>query len=196
MEEIRRSYRRLAFRFHPDKNPDDEQAAGHFREITEAYETLSNVAKRLEYDCAYGFRSRQHPVATAPHMILQEATRLRKYVYAMNQFSMDQQALEYHLNRLLSDRNVELLHEFNHRTLNRQIIKDLIDASRHLKYPLLLKVLERMKILASGDMASLQVVEEYRTQRYQRNQWEKQLPYVVFFITILLCLLLYFAGSS
>ena len=47
--EIKRAYRKLAVRFHPDKNP-DPLAADTFREITEAYEILGDVASRSSYD--------------------------------------------------------------------------------------------------------------------------------------------------
>src|ERR687895_888514 len=49
-EEIRRSYRRLARKYHPDANPGDRQAEERFKEIQQAYEILSNPEKRREYD--------------------------------------------------------------------------------------------------------------------------------------------------
>jgi molecular chaperone DnaJ len=48
--EIKRSYRRLARKYHPDINPGDNAAEAHFREITRAYETLSDPDRRLHYD--------------------------------------------------------------------------------------------------------------------------------------------------
>ena len=50
--EIKRSYRRLARRYHPDINPGDNTAETHFKEITRAYETLSDPDLRLRYDAA------------------------------------------------------------------------------------------------------------------------------------------------
>jgi len=47
---IKRAYRRLAKKYHPDKNPDDDQAAKRFVRIAAAYETLSDEEKRKEYD--------------------------------------------------------------------------------------------------------------------------------------------------
>jgi molecular chaperone DnaJ len=41
-DEVKRSYRNLARRYHPDRNQGDEEAARRFREIAEAYETISN----------------------------------------------------------------------------------------------------------------------------------------------------------
>src|ERR671917_1643830 len=49
-EEIRRSYRRLARKYHPDANPGDRQAEERFKEIQQAYEVLSKPEKRREYD--------------------------------------------------------------------------------------------------------------------------------------------------
>lgn len=48
--DIKKAYRKLAIVHHPDKNPDDENAAGRFKEIGEAYETLSDTEKRARYD--------------------------------------------------------------------------------------------------------------------------------------------------
>lgn len=49
-DEIKKSYRRLAMKYHPDRNPDDESAAAAFKEAKEAYEILSDQQKRAAYD--------------------------------------------------------------------------------------------------------------------------------------------------
>jgi molecular chaperone DnaJ len=49
-EDIRRAYRKLAVKFHPDKNPGDKQAEEKFKELGEAYEALSDPQKRAAYD--------------------------------------------------------------------------------------------------------------------------------------------------
>jgi molecular chaperone DnaJ len=49
-EEIKTAYRRLALRFHPDKNPRDKVAEEQFKRITEAYQVLGNTEKRQLYD--------------------------------------------------------------------------------------------------------------------------------------------------
>ena len=49
-EQIKKAYRKLAVKYHPDKNPGDKQAEERFKEITEAYAVLSDLEKRQQYD--------------------------------------------------------------------------------------------------------------------------------------------------
>jgi molecular chaperone DnaJ len=49
-EEIKRAYRKLAVKFHPDKNPDDARAEEKFKELGEAYDVLMDEEKRAAYD--------------------------------------------------------------------------------------------------------------------------------------------------
>ena len=49
-DDIKRAYRRLAIKFHPDKNPGDKDAESKFKECAEAYEVLSDTEKRARYD--------------------------------------------------------------------------------------------------------------------------------------------------
>ena len=52
-EEIKRSYRKLALQYHPDRNKGDQQAESKFKEISEAYAVLSDKEKRKQYDKAH-----------------------------------------------------------------------------------------------------------------------------------------------
>lgn len=49
-KDIKRAYRQLALKYHPDKNPDDQTAEERFKEINEAYEVLGDADKRAKYD--------------------------------------------------------------------------------------------------------------------------------------------------
>ena len=49
-DEIKKAYRKLAVKYHPDKNPGDKAAEEKFKEISEAYQVLGNEESRKKYD--------------------------------------------------------------------------------------------------------------------------------------------------
>lgn len=79
LDEIKKAYRRLCLRWHPDKNPDNkEKAEQNFRSVAQAYQTLSDEKKRKDYDhqCAI-LRSRarnqaRRQAAASPFVTLEE----------------------------------------------------------------------------------------------------------------------------
>lgn len=57
-DELKKSYRKLAMKYHPDRNPGDKAAEEHFKEVSEAYEVLTDAQKRAVYD-QYGHEGLQ-----------------------------------------------------------------------------------------------------------------------------------------
>lgn len=68
-DDLKKAYRRLAVKHHPDKNPDNKEAAeAKFKEISEAYDVLSDPEKRQV--CANGSQCQHAPALAAPVPLL------------------------------------------------------------------------------------------------------------------------------
>ncbi len=79
--DIKRAYKRLARRYHPDINPGDRLAAAQFRQIADAYETLSDPDLRRRYDTAGSSRAPAEALLVPDTAIGTE--QVRKFVYAV-----------------------------------------------------------------------------------------------------------------
>jgi curved DNA-binding protein CbpA len=69
VDDIKRAYRQMVFRFHPDRNPDNPEAADKFNQVRDAYAVLSDVLKRRVYDSVNhpaGDEQREEPAAAKP----------------------------------------------------------------------------------------------------------------------------------
>ena len=76
-EDLKRAFRRLAFRYHPDRNPQDrELAEERFKRISEAYEVLGDEVKRRQYDQLTGWFSRRPRVFVSEDIVDRSTTRL------------------------------------------------------------------------------------------------------------------------
>ena len=69
--EIKKAYRKLALKYHPDKNPDDSAAEGKFKEAAEAYEVLSDDNKRERYN-RFGHAGMKGAAGGGQHMNMED----------------------------------------------------------------------------------------------------------------------------
>lgn len=60
-EEIKKNYRKLAMKYHPDRNPGDKEAENKFKELQSAYDTLNNEQKRRIYDNKKPYKAEPKP---------------------------------------------------------------------------------------------------------------------------------------
>lgn len=87
-EEIKKSYRKLALQYHPDKNPNNKESESRFKEIAEAYDVLSNPDKKSKYDFSGSFfqSAGSNPFAKYDNYWNDMFTKREKYKKGQNLF--------------------------------------------------------------------------------------------------------------
>ena len=199
LPEIKRSFRRLAQQYHPDKNDGSHMAAAHFREIQEAYNVLSNPKKREAYHYQRWYvRSTGKPFASAPltpGRILQESRLLQQYVASMNLFHIRFDAVSLHIRELLTENAMGILHEHNDKNVNREIIQNILQAAQPLPKKFYLPIAALLLQLASDDATAQEYIEQALLLKKQRHLWDNYKWVLMLVITALICWLMYQYGK-
>jgi molecular chaperone DnaJ len=199
LQEIKRSFRRLAQQYHPDKNDGSHMAAAHFREIQEAYNVLSNPKKREAYHYQRWYvRSTGKPFASAPltpDRILKESRLLQQYVASMNLFHIRFDAVSLHIRELLTENAMGILHEHNDKTVNRAIIQNILQAAQPLPKKFYLPIATLLLQLAGDDATAQAYIEQALLHKKQRHVWDNYKWVLMLVITALICWLMYQYGK-
>ena len=78
-DEIKKAYRKLAMKYHPDRNPDNKEAEEKFKKVQKAYDTLSDKEKRAMYD-QYGHAAFEQGIGSSKLLEYAPATTKEKCV--------------------------------------------------------------------------------------------------------------------
>ena len=194
-QDIKRSFRRLVHRFHPDKNAGDAAAAARFREIREAYEVLADPKQREEYNYkrwynrSLGKQYREAPLT--PATLLRECERLQHYLLAMSSTRVDHDGLSYHIRQLLSETNIGLLKQFNDTGVNRLIVQTIIDCCRTLPWRYIAPIAALLQEVADDDQHMKEAIAAFVLLHRQHRRWSRLRPVIVVLLTLFLCWLIY-----
>jgi molecular chaperone DnaJ len=198
--EIKKSFRRLALKYHPDKNEGDHLAEALFKEIQEAYEVLSDIKQREEYNYKRWYNRSIGETFTeralTPSEILAECNRLKNYVASMNVFQVDYDALSFYIRQQLTDSSISILQQFNDASVNREINRALLKATESLPLTYLQPIALLLIKLAGNDDSMLREINDVVQQRKYRENWDKYKLVVVLAVTILICWIMYKIGHS
>ena len=191
--EIKRNYRRLAMKYHPDKNPGDTLAAAVFSEIAEAYSILSNTQTRRDYDAsnAAGFNARFSKARAATTQdVANSINALQKNLSASNQFGINQEALAYQLNQILSPTNIILLKQLT--TENKQlVVEQLLYCCNPLFYARVQKLSADLFTIADGYEPACAAITLFLKNKLRASKWNKYKALVAVILAIVLCLLVF-----
>jgi curved DNA-binding protein CbpA len=198
LAEIKQAFRRLAMTYHPDKNPNDKYAEVQFNEIKEAYEVLTNPAKKENYLQQRWYNQsigkRRTAEAITPVSILKLVLELEQYVSKLDVHRMNKEGLSDYIDQLLSTDTIENLKQFNEPEINRQIITSTLSAMQPLSMKFLGKLPERLGTLADDETSVLQI-KNFLKNRKRAFLWEQYKVAVIILFTIFICLVIYFTSK-
>ncbi len=198
LAEIKQAFRRLAMIYHPDKNPNDKYAEVQFNEIKEAYEVLTNPAKKENYLQQRWYNQsigkRRTAETITPVSILKLVLELEQYVSRLDVHRMNKEGLSGYIDELLSTGTIENLKQFNEPEINKQIITSTLSAMQPLSMKFLGKLPERLGTLAD-DETSLHRIKNFLKNRKRAFLWERYKVAVIILFTIFICLVIYFTGK-
>ena len=195
LPEIKKAFRKLAHQHHPDKNNNDPYSQAQFADIKEAYEVLTDPAKKEYYlqqrwyYQSIGNRKTQDIIT--PVSILKQSLELERYVSRIDVFRMDKLGLQQYILELLSDSTIEKLHQFNELEANRQIISILCKAIMPLPENYTNSIVKQMFKFAQNNPLALEKINSFVLYNKKKKYQEKYLPLFILLITGILCLLIY-----
>lgn len=184
--EIRKVFRQLALKYHPDRNPESPFAAGHFIEIKEAYHVLGDEQRRGRYDeerWLLGMNGRRPANGKlSAEWVREEAAKLKRHIEQIDTYRMNHDALQQYVLLLLSDAHLSVVE--NSRLLP-EVVKDTLSAVTRLKMPLLPPVVTRLRTLAGNDDALQAAIQALWQERKKREQREKTFNALMVFFVLL-----------
>lgn len=188
-QEIKKSFRRLALKYHPDKNAGNHLSEAQFKEIQEAYEILSDPGQRKEYNYkrwhlrSIGASYTERPLT--PAAILEESKALKLYIDSMSLFRIDFDAVSQHIRQLINSSSIAILLQFNDQKTNHEIIETLLKASHPLPVKYLVPITELLLQISDQENIRL-MVRHYVRQKKMHEKWDIYKWIVMIIITTLL----------
>lgn len=189
--DIKKAYRRLALKYHPDKNNNDSYSSAQFAEIKEAYEVLTDPAKKEYYlqqrwyNQSMGYQKTQGIVT--PVSLLKQSLELEKYVSRLDVFRMDKEKLKDYLMEMLSDNVIDKIKAFNEHSTTKSIIAILLKTIQPLSSEMSDPVIRQLFKLADQNESEILLIKNSVANTQKRDRLEKYKPLVILFFTLLIC---------
>jgi len=194
--DIKKAYRVLAVKYHPDKNPGSDLCEAQFKELNEAYSVLSDTRRRAAYDderWLSGMGSRtSYNEAVTPGWIKNVCVELNASLAKMDTHRMSQSTLQAYIMLILDNAHLGVLQRENDRHTNNTIIQEILRATTKLELRYLDTVLQGLIVVAGTDAAAKQAIQDYATERVRQERRDQLFPYIIMAVTAALCVFMYF----
>lgn len=199
LPEIKKAFRKLAHQYHPDKNQHDPYANAQFAEVKEAYEVLTNPAKKEYYlqqrwyNQSAGKRKTQDIIT--PVTVLKQLLELDKFVSTLDVHRMDKQGLADHINHILSGSVIAQLLTFKEPHINQEIILTALRAMEPLNLKQVSSISPGLfKLADEENAASKKSIAEFLARKTQKEKVEKYQPFILIIIVLAICVLIWLMG--
>jgi len=190
-DEIKKAYRQLALKYHPDRNQGDKLSETLFKQITEAYETLSDSDARKSYDyeswrAKTSDNDKQQSSRTTsdkvtPLTFLNIFKEIEKKLIGVDASRINQRNLFDSIHDLLTDKNVEFLIQSNDTSTNIKIIDTVLACCKPLgfaKHPVqgffyVDKIHHKLAKLAGSDNETIKRIYKVNKEQKYLSLWDK-----------------------
>lgn len=196
--EIKKSYRRLALKYHPDKNFGQQLYEARFKEIQEAYDVLSDPKKRQDYNYRRNSDSRSHTqvktksyTPPTPQIILNQTIEFRRKVSVLDPDRVNKLAMFHQIQLLLSNVNVHVLQQHNDNKLNKRIIEEIMFCSRFLPFSNVEQICFQLTALAGTDNYMYQRIYNFSKSIRLKGFWHRYKIVAAILVSLLLCFAIY-----
>ena len=188
-EEIKRSFRKLAVQYHPDKNEGNSIAEERFKEIKEAYEILYNTEKRQDYHYKRFASVYEYSILT-PGFILKQCLELKKFTSVIQHYHINYDLLSHQIKEILSEQSLAVLEKENDLSLNKSILQLMIDTSDPLPYPYFLTIAPILLSLSQNEKNTA-AIKSIILYKKRVHTFEKNKLLIAVIIASILCIIIY-----
>lgn len=196
---IKRAYRKLAFKYHPDTNKDNRYAAEHFQELQEAYTIISSPALRKKYDTERWLNGMTNRVTeqeqASAEWMLKEVISLHNYLSGIDTHRMSQSGIHNYLNTLFSDSRMAMLKAEQDASVNEGIVKLVLQATQGLNYFYLQQLCDKLLELTEQGTTTAELIITTLHKRKQHEKLQRLKPVFVIIVTLLLVFAMYLWGG-
>ncbi len=178
--------------YHPDKT-DNELLKAKFNDIKEAYEVLSDHARRKKYDLTFDNFSYRKEEKLTPYQLLQSIQKLRSKNGKLDPNRMDLDRLEFEITELLSERNKETLAKTEDTAITQSFISELLETAKPLSSKQFKPISEQILPLADDKMK--EKIRLFLQSHTWENRWNDYKVFFAIVAGIILCFIIYLFGK-